>query len=34
MKDGDIFHDWPKITNLLEGDFFRWYLYAWNPDID
>ena len=34
MEDGDIFHDWAKITNLLEGDFFRWYLYAWNDDID
>jgi SAM-dependent methyltransferase len=34
MEDGDIFHDWAKITNLLEGDFFRWYLYAWNSDID
>jgi SAM-dependent methyltransferase len=34
MEDGDIFHDYAKITNLLEGDFFRWYLFAWNSDID
>jgi hypothetical protein len=34
MENGDVFHDWAKITNLLEGDFFRWYLYAWNNDID
>jgi SAM-dependent methyltransferase len=34
MEDGDVFHDWAKITNLLEGDFFRWYLYAWNNDVD
>jgi methylase of polypeptide subunit release factors len=34
MEDGDVFRDWAKITNLLEGDFFRWYLYAWNNDID
>jgi SAM-dependent methyltransferase len=34
MEDGGVFYDWAKITNLLEGDFFRWYLYAWNDDID
>ena len=34
MEDGGVFHDWAKITNLLEGDFFRWYLYAWNNDVD
>ena len=34
MEDGGVFYDWAKITNLLEGDFFRWYLYAWNNDVD
>lgn len=34
MEDGGVFHDWAKITNLLEGDFFRWYLYGWNNDIE
>ena len=34
MENGDVFHDWAKITNRLEGDFFRWYLYAWNNDVD
>ncbi|PIR37805.1 MAG: hypothetical protein COV34_02965 [Candidatus Zambryskibacteria bacterium CG10_big_fil_rev_8_21_14_0_10_42_12] len=22
------------ITNFLEGDFFRWYLYAWSPRLN
>lgn len=34
MEDGGVFYDWAKITNLLEGDFFRWYLLAWNNDVD
>lgn len=34
LEDGRLFREWAKVTNLLEGDFFRWYLLAWNEDID
>ncbi|MCS6894794.1 MAG: N-6 DNA methylase, partial [Bacteroidia bacterium] len=33
MEQGDIFRTY-GIQNLLEGDFFAWYLYAWNDDIE
>jgi len=33
MESGGIFRDY-GITNLLEGDFFAWYLYAWNDRIE
>ncbi|WP_347244976.1 DNA methyltransferase [Thermogutta sp.] len=33
MESGGIFRDF-GITNLLEGDFFSWYLYAWNNEIE
>ncbi|MGQ9631835.1 MAG: Eco57I restriction-modification methylase domain-containing protein [bacterium] len=32
MESGGIFRAY-GIANLLEGDFFAWYLYAWNPRI-
>lgn len=32
MEDGGTFRHL-QIENLLEGDFFRWYLDQWNPDI-
>lgn len=34
VEEGRLFRDWAKIANLLEGDFFRWYLLAWNEDIE
>ncbi|MCS7265247.1 MAG: DUF559 domain-containing protein [Armatimonadetes bacterium] len=33
MESGGIFRAF-GITNLLEGDFFAWYLYAWNEQIE
>ncbi len=33
MESGGIFRAF-GITNLLEGDFFAWYLYAWNDRIE
>jgi hypothetical protein len=33
MESGGIFRAY-GITNLLEGDFFAWYLYAWNDRIE
>jgi SAM-dependent methyltransferase len=33
MESGGIFHAY-GIQNLLEGDFFSWYLYAWNNRIE
>lgn len=33
MESGGIFRAF-GITNLLEGDFFAWYLYAWNDKIE
>ncbi|GBC82945.1 hypothetical protein HRbin10_02083 [bacterium HR10] len=33
MESGGIFRTF-GITNLLEGDFFSWYLYAWNDRIE
>jgi SAM-dependent methyltransferase len=33
MESGGIFRAY-GILNLLEGDFFAWYLYAWNADIE
>ncbi|MCS7177251.1 MAG: hypothetical protein NZ960_06510 [Candidatus Kapabacteria bacterium] len=33
MESGGIFRHY-GITNLLEGDFFAWYLYAWNDRIE
>lgn len=32
MEDGGVFRDL-QIENLLEGDFFSWYLDQWNPTI-
>ncbi|MBI4596278.1 MAG: SAM-dependent DNA methyltransferase, partial [Candidatus Tectomicrobia bacterium] len=34
MELGGTFRDMAHIRNLLEGDFFRWYLNAWNEPID
>ena len=34
MENGDLFREYWQITNLLEGDFFSWYLYAWNNRIE
>lgn len=33
MESGGIFRSF-GIENLLEGDFFTWYLYAWNNSIE
>ncbi len=33
MESGGIFRQY-GLLNLLEGDFFTWYLYAWNPPIE
>lgn len=33
MEDGGIFRAY-GIVNLLEGDFFAWYRYAWNDRIE
>ncbi len=33
MEDGGIFRTF-GILNLLEGDFFAWYLHAWNPTLE
>lgn len=32
IEDGGIYVR-KGITNFLEGDFFRWYLDAWNPEV-
>ncbi|MEK9209292.1 MAG: N-6 DNA methylase, partial [Patescibacteria group bacterium] len=32
IEDGGIYAR-KGITNFLEGDFFRWYLDAWNPEV-
>ncbi|MBI4722683.1 MAG: N-6 DNA methylase [Candidatus Stahlbacteria bacterium] len=32
IEDGGIYTR-KGITNFLEGDFFRWYLDAWNPEL-
>ena len=34
MEHGGTFRDIARIRNLLEGDFFRWYLNAWNVPIE
>jgi SAM-dependent methyltransferase len=33
MEEGGIFRAF-GISNLLEGDFFSWYLHAWNPEME
>ena len=33
MESGGIFRAY-GVQNLLEGDFFAWYLYAWNERIE
>jgi SAM-dependent methyltransferase len=33
MESGGIFRDY-GILNLLEGDFFAWYLHTWNDKIE
>ncbi|MCL6613571.1 MAG: N-6 DNA methylase [Firmicutes bacterium] len=33
MESGGIFRAY-GLMNLLEGDFFAWYLYAWNEEIE
>ncbi|MGB9880621.1 MAG: Eco57I restriction-modification methylase domain-containing protein, partial [Anaerolineae bacterium] len=33
MESGGIFRAY-GILNLLEGDFFAWYLHAWNDEIE
>ncbi len=33
MESGGIFRDY-GIANLLEGDFFAWYLYVWDDRIE
>ncbi len=33
LERGGIFREY-GIRNFLEGDFFRWYLSAWNEDIE
>lgn len=33
MESGGVFRAY-GILNLLEGDFFAWYLYAWNDKIE
>ncbi|MGB9830141.1 MAG: Eco57I restriction-modification methylase domain-containing protein [Thermotoga caldifontis] len=32
MESGGIFRAY-GILNLLEGDFFEWYLHAWTPEV-
>ncbi|MFN4232048.1 hypothetical protein [Thermus sp.] len=33
MESGGIFRQY-GILNLLEGDFFAWYLHAWDRDVE
>ncbi|HOT91649.1 MAG TPA: hypothetical protein PLJ78_04855 [Anaerolineae bacterium] len=33
MESGGIFRAY-GLLNLLEGDFFEWYLHAWNDEIE
>jgi len=33
LEDGGIFHAL-GLTNLLEGDFFSWYLQAWSSEVE
>ncbi len=33
LEHGGIFREY-GIRNFLEGDFFRWYLNAWNEDVE
>ena len=33
MEQGGVFRDF-GIENLLEGDFFAWYLYAWGEPVE
>ena len=33
LEDGGIFRTL-GLVNLLEGDFFSWYLQAWSPDVE
>jgi SAM-dependent methyltransferase len=33
MEDGGIFVKY-GLKNLLEGDFFRWYLHGWNEQVE
>jgi len=33
LEDGGIFHTL-GLTNLLEGDFFSWYLQAWSVEVE
>lgn len=33
LEDGGIFHHL-GLTNLLEGDFFSWYLQSWSPEVE
>jgi len=33
MEQGDVFKAF-GLQNLLEGDFFSWYLQAWEPDVE
>jgi SAM-dependent methyltransferase len=32
IEDGGLFRDL-GLVNLLEGDFFSWYLHAWTPEV-
>jgi SAM-dependent methyltransferase len=33
LESGGIFRKY-GIANLLEGDFFEWYLFAWNSEVE
>lgn len=33
LERGGALREW-GLRNFLEGDFFRWYLYAWNDDLE
>lgn len=33
LEEGELFEAL-GVTNLLEGDFFSWYLHAWSPDVE
>jgi len=33
LEEGSIFRHY-ELTNLLEGDFFAWYLFAWDEPIE
>jgi DNA polymerase III epsilon subunit family exonuclease len=34
IENGSLFHQLFRIENYIEGDYFSWYLYAWDKNLE